>query len=185
MSFVQRIRENLDDQAGRNFEALVHYLGVDENDKQLALVAAIAPLITDLDATAKAIQEATQTTQNLPKDMRDAVDQGIKKLNEEAEVTITGKVAQAMEIMRQEIQSMARDCAVSEFSAASMLRSQAIKDEVRALRAAAEQFVASGAQSAPAGEAGRATNRIPAWFKYGGSVAAGLILGDLLAHVMR
>lgn len=184
MSYVEAIANSFDENAARAFRSLVHILGVGEDDERLAIAAAIAPLVTDLDATATSVHEAVEEARKLPGEVRKSVDDGIRKLNEDAEVTITGKVAAAIELMRQEIQSMARDCAVSEYSTASMLRSQAIADEVRALRAAAEQFVSAGGAPAPAGEVRRG-HHVPVWFRYGGAFLAGVFACELFVRLMH
>jgi hypothetical protein len=191
-SYVERISQSLDDGARKAFLSLVHYLHIDDDDKQLALVAAIAPLVTDLHETAANVDQALEDAKKLPIEIRRIIDDAMKTLDERAEVIITSKVAAAMELMTQEIRSMARDTAVSEYSAAALLRSQAIKDEVRALQSATEHAIAAGASIAPSGDlkapaeggnvAGRGASRVPVWFKYGAAVCSGAVFAAMLLH---
>jgi len=95
-------------------------------------------------------------------------------------------VAVTLDMMTNEVRSLVRELVVTEMTAASAMRTQAIRDEVRALSRAAQDVAAGGHGGNPAGKVTVATGfgwmHRAVWALGGAVVTLLLVLAVLRFH---
>jgi hypothetical protein len=114
--------------------------------------------------------------------VRDAFTAGTQGLSEKIEVEVHRSIGSAIEIMSQEVRTMARELALSEFNAASQIRSSAVAAEVRSLKEAALQLGTSGA---PGSVPSAAKSSVKAWWYAGGAFVIGMMFEALVMRLVH
>ncbi|MHB8139668.1 MAG: hypothetical protein ACYDHD_00175 [Vulcanimicrobiaceae bacterium] len=144
MSHADEVRRALPEAESKLFFKLLNQYGLSEDDDRFVMLAAVAPMLERLDQISLKLEAGAAAYEGGPKAIADAFRSGSQSLRESVEDTVLKAIGGGVDAMAAEVKAWARDLALSEYNAASQIRSSAIRDEVAGLKATMEQYVQSG-----------------------------------------
>jgi hypothetical protein len=185
-SSVEKIRSALPPDQSKLFFGLVNTFGIHEDDDRLVVLAGVAMLLARADELTARFEDAGPMIAGAPEQVRSALTSGLVSLDSTVSEAIERSVAVTLDMMTNEVRSLVRELVVTEMTAASAMRTQAIQDEVRALSRAAQDVAAGGQGGNAAGKATVATDfgwmHRAVWALGGAVVTLLLVLAVLRFH---
>ena len=124
-NYLVRIKDTMGPEAAMAFMEAVNALDLNPDDPELLLAACNASFVVSLAEIPKRIEAE-----------RAKVEAVFARFLADVDLKVAEAMTKAVDEMHTEVRTMARELAMGEYTAAASLRSTAINDEVRALRAA-------------------------------------------------
>ena len=138
-TFLEQVRKKLGGERGEIFYSLCQMARIDANDPEAALALAIASLYVDARELGPEIAKQSAVLQ-------EAMSSFVSEISGLLHREMGAAVTQALDGTLVEVQRMIRDMVTAETSAAAVVRTGAIDDEVKKLRGVIEQFVTQRAE---------------------------------------
>lgn len=138
-TFLEQVRKKLGGERGEIFYSLCQMARIDANDPEAALALAVASLYVDARELGPEIGRQSAT-------MQEAMGKFVLELPGLIHRETGAAVTQALDGTVIEVQRMIKDMVAQESSAAAIVRTGAIDDEVKKLRGVMEQLMTERAQ---------------------------------------
>lgn len=183
MSHLDDIRAALPKAEGDLLFRMAHQYGVSENDDRFVMLAAIAPMVSRIEEIGSRLEPLLEVAESLPVQLQASLRAGSEALSERIEMDVLKAIGMGVDTMGQEVRQMARDLALSEFTAGSQTRGAAIREEVAQLRAAIEDYLASGASPTTSATASSSAPPWRGWVIGIGAFVVGLLVEAVLVHL--
>lgn len=182
---VEKIRSALPAEQSKLFFGLVNTFGIHEDDDRLVILAAMAMLLAKNEDLVSRFEEVAPLIADAPERVKAALANGLVNLDSTVAESIERSVAVTLDMMSNEVRSLVRELVVTEMTAASKLRSQAIEDEARGVRRVFEQMLQDAGGSGGLATAKAAVGGRNPWgdrilWALGGVAVALLIVGAIL-----